>query len=168
MSAPTGTPEIPPTPTPHAEPSRTGPIQGTDPADADSEAATSVTAAPGPASRRTAPRGADSPSPGRRLSPRARRWLVALVVLGLFAVDLSRPPADQLSARFLLAGIHLYQATLSENMGRIGVHCRFRPTCSHYAEGAIEKDGALVGSLRAVWRIARCGPWTPAGTVDPP
>ena len=29
------------------------------------------------------------------------------------------------------------------------------------------KDGALIGSLRAIWRVARCGPWTPMGTVDP-
>ena len=27
---------------------------------------------------------------------------------------------------------------------------------------------ALYGSLRARWRVMRCGPWTPAGTVDPP
>jgi len=123
---------------------------------------------PRPATPRTGSPQPGSPQTGRRLSPRARRWLVALGLAALLAFDLARPPADQLSARFLLAGIHLYQATLSRGMGRIGVQCRFQPTCSHYAEGAIEKDGALVGSARAVWRIARCGPWTPAGTVDPP
>jgi putative component of membrane protein insertase Oxa1/YidC/SpoIIIJ protein YidD len=50
----------------------------------------------------------------------------------------------------------------------LGVGCRFTPTCSRYAEGAVRRDGALVGTARAVWRIARCGPWTPAGTHDPP
>jgi putative membrane protein insertion efficiency factor len=68
----------------------------------------------------------------------------------------------------LLAAIHLYQATLSPLMPRLGVGCRFTPTCSRYAEGAVRRDGALVGTARAVWRIARCGPWTPAGTHDPP
>jgi len=97
-----------------------------------------------------------------------RRWLVALAVLALLAFDLARPPAEQLSAGLLLAAIDVYQATLSPRMSGIGVHCRFRPTCSHYAEAVIRQDGALVGSARAAWRIARCGPWTPAGTVDPP
>jgi putative component of membrane protein insertase Oxa1/YidC/SpoIIIJ protein YidD len=32
----------------------------------------------------------------------------------------------------------------------------------------IRRDGALVGSARAGWRVLRCGPWTPAGTPDPP
>ena len=53
-------------------------------------------------------------------------------------------------------------------MGSLGVRCRFQPTCSHYGEGAIRKYGAWKGSWLALWRIVRCGPWTPAGTVDPP
>ena len=105
------------------------------------------------------------------MAPRRRRLLAlvfALLAVVLLAFDLERPPARQLSARFLLGGIHLYQATLSPHMETFGVVCRFKPTCSHYAEGAIAKDGALKGSLRAAWRILRCGPWTPRGTVDPP
>jgi putative membrane protein insertion efficiency factor len=100
---------------------------------------------------------------------RRRRWPAVLaVLLVVLALDLAQPPADQLSARFLLAGIDLYQATLSPRLGATGVRCRFEPSCSRYAEGAIREDGALVGSARAAWRIARCGPWTPSGTVDPP
>jgi putative membrane protein insertion efficiency factor len=53
-------------------------------------------------------------------------------------------------------------------MPLVGVNCRFKPTCSHYAEGAIRKYGALSGTGRAAWRIVRCGPWTPQGTIDPP
>lgn len=102
-------------------------------------------------------------------SPRARRWLVAgAILLVLLAADLMRAPQNQLSARVLLAGIDLYQATASRAMPSLGVHCRFHPTCSRYTEAAIRQDGALVGSLRGAWRIARCGPWTPPGTVDPP
>lgn len=100
--------------------------------------------------------------------PRRRLLAFVLVVGLLLALDLARPPADQLSARALLAGIHLYQHTLSPWMPSLGVRCRFTPTCSRYAEGAIEKHGALVGSLKAAGRVLRCGPWTPAGTVDPP
>ena len=101
----------------------------------------------------------------RRLTRAAMPLLLAAALL---AIDLARPPARQASARLLLGGIHLYQATLSARMAALGVQCRFRPTCSHYAEGAIARYGALSGSLRAAWRIARCGPWTPLGTYDPP
>jgi uncharacterized protein len=104
--------------------------------------------------------------PARRR--RRRRLLVLAVVALLLAADLARAPEDQLSARLLLAGLGAYQATMSPAFGRMGVSCRFRPTCSHFAVGAIRQDGALVGSLRAAGRLMRCGPWTPAGTVDPP
>lgn len=103
------------------------------------------------------------------LTPRRKKFLTVLGALSLlWGIDLVRPPEKQLSARLLIGGIDLYQATLSKKMPAMGVSCRFTLTCSHYAEGAIRKSGALVGSLRAAWRILRCGPWTPAGTVDPP
>jgi putative membrane protein insertion efficiency factor len=106
------------------------------------------------------------------MDPRRRRrlkvWLPVLAVLLLLGIDMARPPRDQISARFLLGGIHLYQATLSQRMGAVGVRCRFQPTCSHYGEGAIRKYGAWTGTWKTLWRIARCGPWTPAGTFDPP
>ncbi|HBV52285.1 MAG: membrane protein insertion efficiency factor YidD [Clostridiales bacterium] len=44
--------------------------------------------------------------------------------------------------------------------------CRFYPTCSEYAVEAIEKYGALKGSLMAVWRILRCNPFCKGG-YDP-
>ena len=103
----------------------------------------------------------------RRPRPR-REVLVALTILLPLALDLARPAPRQLSARGLIGAIHLYQATLSPRLGAVGVRCRFQPSCSHYAEGAIRKRGALVGSALAAWRVLRCGPWTPAGTVDPP
>lgn len=104
----------------------------------------------------------------RRRGTRRRAWIIALAIGLVLALDLARPPAHQLSARGLIGAIHLYQATLSPQLGKAGVRCRFKPSCSHFAEGAIKKDGALVGSARAAWRILRCGPWTPAGTYDPP
>lgn len=108
-------------------------------------------------------------TPFRDMPPRRRRWLAVLAGLALLcALDASRAPENQLSARALLAGIDFYQATVSDRMPSLGVNCRFEPTCSRYAEGAIRQDGAFVGTLRAAARIARCGPWTPAGTVDPP
>ncbi|HIG52609.1 MAG TPA: membrane protein insertion efficiency factor YidD [Candidatus Handelsmanbacteria bacterium] len=37
--------------------------------------------------------------------------------------------------------------------------CRFLPTCSDYAEEALNKYGALKGGFLAVKRISRCHPW---------
>ncbi|MBV8202578.1 MAG: membrane protein insertion efficiency factor YidD [Acidobacteria bacterium] len=128
---------------------------------ATSAAARAVTSA-------TTPPATQAERRARRRQRRARAAVPLVLLAVLLAFDLSRPPASQLSARLLLGGIHLYQATLSPRLGAWGVRCRFRPTCSHYAAGAIARYGALSGSLRAAWRVARCGPWTPQGTDDPP
>jgi len=51
---------------------------------------------------------------------------------------------------------------------RLGIRCRFQPTCSRYAEEAIKKYGVLDGSLKAGRRLLRCSPLTPMGTIDLP
>lgn len=48
----------------------------------------------------------------------------------------------------------------------LGNHCRFYPSCSHYALDAVEHHGALKGSWLALARLARCHPWHPGG-YDP-
>ena len=112
------------------------------------------------------PETTETPAPPR---PRRRRlWLAAAVLLALLSVDALRAPQNQWGAAILLNSIDLYQATLSPLMPKAGVRCRFTPTCSHYGEGVIRKYGAYKGSVLTVWRILRCGPWTPQGTVDPP
>ncbi len=103
---------------------------------------------------------------GRRFVRRLA--IIMVVIVGLLAADLARPPERQLSARLLLGSIDLYQATGSKLLAKRGAQCRFHPTCSHYAEGAIKRHGALIGSAKSIGRIARCGPWTPLGTEDPP
>ena len=103
------------------------------------------------------------------MTTRGRRALIlGLALLGSLIWDLARTPQKQLSARVLLGGIHLYQATLSKAMPSLGVVCRFEPSCSRYAEVSIRTRGAVVGSWRSLVRLARCGPWTPLGTQDPP
>nr|WP_310600179.1 membrane protein insertion efficiency factor YidD [Desulfobulbus sp.] len=44
--------------------------------------------------------------------------------------------------------------------------CRFVPTCSQYAIEAVAKYGAVRGTLLALWRIARCHPFSRGG-YDP-
>lgn len=48
----------------------------------------------------------------------------------------------------------------------LGSHCRFEPSCSCYAQTAIQQHGALRGSWLTVRRLARCHPWRPGG-YDP-
>lgn len=107
----------------------------------------------------------DSHRPPRRRFPRG---LLLAAVLLLLAADLLRPPPEQRTARAMLAAIDAYQAVLSPTLGRAGARCRFEPTCSHYGEAVIRRHGAVVGGAKAAWRILRCGPWTAAGTEDPP
>lgn len=90
-----------------------------------------------------------------------------MVTFIAIALDLRRPPSSQWSTAAAVGGIHLYQATLSPFYERIGVRCRFTLTCSHYGEEAIKKYGLAHGAYLAASRVLRCGPWTPAGTVDP-
>jgi len=44
--------------------------------------------------------------------------------------------------------------------------CRFSPSCSEYAEEALERHGAWRGTWLATRRVCRCGPWH-AGGYDP-
>ncbi len=117
-----------------------------------------------------------SPDPGAPPSAppvsRRARWKLrravalaatVLVAGSALAIDVSRPPAAQVSGRLAIGAIHWYQRTLS---ARLGGQCRFRPTCSQYAVAVYAKYGFVGGSWRTAWRIARCGPWTKAGTVD--
>lgn len=44
--------------------------------------------------------------------------------------------------------------------------CRFAPTCSEYAHGALLRYGIVRGGWLALRRIGRCNPWHPGG-YDP-
>ena len=99
---------------------------------------------------------------------RIRIAAVAGAVAALLTFDWTRPPSKQWTVRFELAAIARYQTWLSPVVARAGARCRFRPSCSRYAAAVLARDGALLGNARAAWRILRCAPWTPAGTVDLP
>jgi putative membrane protein insertion efficiency factor len=96
-----------------------------------------------------------------------RAVAVTAVMVVLIVLDLRRPPSAQWSTAAAVGGIHLYQATLSRVYDRMGTQCRFTPTCSHYGEEVVKRFGVVRGGFMSVKRILRCGPWTPAGTVDP-
>lgn len=67
-----------------------------------------------------------------------------------------------------LASIRAYHDIVSPVAARVGIRCRFTPTCSRYAEVVIARDGVIAGGWKSVKRIVRCNPFTPAGTPDEP
>jgi hypothetical protein len=46
--------------------------------------------------------------------------------------------------------------------------CRYYPSCSAYALTALERFGALKGSLLILSRILRCHPWARGGVDEVP
>ena len=66
--------------------------------------------------------------------------------------------------RLIIALIRFYQKAISP---LFPASCRYYPTCSSYAIMAVEKYGVLKGSLKALWRILRCNPWSKGG-IDYP
>ncbi len=69
----------------------------------------------------------------------------------------------QIPKRLLLWLIQFYRVAISP------MHrpcCRYIPTCSQYAQQAIQKYGAIKGGYLALRRILRCNPFSKGG-YDP-
>jgi len=66
-------------------------------------------------------------------------------------------------SRLLASPIVAYRRYVSP---ALPARCRFYPSCSAYAQEALERHGALRGTALAVWRILRCHPFHPGG-YDP-
>jgi putative membrane protein insertion efficiency factor len=64
--------------------------------------------------------------------------------------------APSVAQRALVGTVRLYRLLLSPWLGSA---CRFEPTCSVYAIGALEAHGSYL----AAKRVLRCHPWCPGG-----
>lgn len=76
------------------------------------------------------------------------------------------PPLPDWQALPRLALIGLvrgYRFLLKPWLGNV---CRFEPSCSAYALGALQQHGAAAGAYLAARRILRCHPWCDGG-CDP-
>ncbi len=65
--------------------------------------------------------------------------------------------------RAVRAPIRVYQRVISPALPR---RCKYEPTCSAYAVGALQDFGILRGLVLAVWRVLRCNPFSHGG-YDP-
>jgi len=65
--------------------------------------------------------------------------------------------------KILIFAVRVYRKTISP---LLPPSCIYTPTCSAYAEEALQKHGAVKGSVLAVKRILRCHPWHTGG-YDP-
>jgi putative membrane protein insertion efficiency factor len=66
----------------------------------------------------------------------------------------------------LIFVVRLYRWTLSPAKTFLCgplAQCRFTPSCSEYALGALKTHGALNGSWLAAKRVCRCHPWGDCG-----
>jgi uncharacterized protein len=78
-------------------------------------------------------------------------------------VNNNRPSVLAVPALLLVLLIEGYRRFVSPFLGQ---RCRFAPSCSAYAVGAIRTHGAFRGLWLAGRRVVRCHPWNPGG-VDP-
>lgn len=65
----------------------------------------------------------------------------------------------------VLAVLHGYRATISHVYGDV---CKYYPSCSAYAVGAVQQHGVLKGTALTALRLARCHPWAQGGIDDVP
>jgi len=75
----------------------------------------------------------------------------------------SAAKAKTFGAWWLLAFVRFYKIFFSPFLGGA---CKFYPSCSNYAQEAIELHGARYGGWLALRRLGRCRPFTKGG-FDP-
>ncbi len=75
-----------------------------------------------------------------------------------------KPPDDENApgplAWLLIILLKIYKTVISPHLP---VACRYTPTCSIYALGAVRRHGAFKGSWLAAGRLLRCQPWGGSG-----
>ena len=68
--------------------------------------------------------------------------------------------------KFLLVLIDFYQKHISKIFQIKNIRCKYYPSCSEYTKQAIQKYGAIKGSVLGIKRIIKCNPFSKGG-YDP-
>lgn len=70
-----------------------------------------------------------------------------------------------LPRNIVLTLLHGYRAVISPLYGDV---CKYYPSCSAYAVGAVQQHGVVKGTFFAGRRVLRCHPWAEGGIDDVP
>ena len=62
--------------------------------------------------------------------------------------------------------IEFYQKYISPIFKSVGVNCKYYPSCSEYTKQGILKYGGIRGTIKGIFRICRCNPFSKGG-YDP-
>ncbi len=68
--------------------------------------------------------------------------------------------------KFFIFLLTKYKKHISPILGKLGVHCKYYPSCSTYMIQAIEKYGCFIGIFKGIVRILKCNPFSKGG-YDP-
>ena len=68
--------------------------------------------------------------------------------------------------KIMIKFLEFYKKSISPWFESMGVKCKYEPTCSEYTKQAIEKYGAIKGTLLGIKRILKCNPFSKGG-YDP-
>jgi uncharacterized protein len=78
-------------------------------------------------------------------------------------VVITHTSMGRIAALPLILLVKAYRLVISP---MLGPRCKYHPSCSAYALGALETHGAIKGVLLAIARLGRCNPWS-LGGLDP-
>ncbi len=66
----------------------------------------------------------------------------------------------RLARAIVLTPVRFYQRAISPALPQ---RCKYHPSCSQYAIGAVRRFGILRGLVLTAWRLLRCNPWSHGG-----
>ena len=84
---------------------------------------------------------------------------------GRFAASDVLPTVPLVPRNLGLVVLQAYRSVISPLYGDV---CKYYPSCSAYAVGAVQQHGLLKGSALTAARLARCHPWARGGVDDVP
>jgi putative membrane protein insertion efficiency factor len=67
--------------------------------------------------------------------------------------------------RLMIGIITVYRYCISPLLGQ---RCRFYPSCSEYAQQAIDRFGVITGCYLTIKRLLKCHPFHPGGIDEVP
>lgn len=65
--------------------------------------------------------------------------------------------------KFFIILIEFYQRKISPILCKMGVNCKYYPSCSEYMKQAINKYGCIKGIFLGIIRLLKCNPFSKGG-----